>query len=115
MAAPAIDPVFRLIEAHRKAHAAHMAALHLQTRFERRYGAGHENWISTKPCHEENNAFEAFVAEPAATVQGLLAKLAYFEELAGEFETEWMIHERAEAAVIIQSFASSLKNIGVLS
>jgi hypothetical protein len=32
--------------------------------------------------------FEAFVAEPAATVQGLLAKLAYFDELAGEFETE---------------------------
>jgi len=28
--------------------------------------------------------FEAFVAEPAATVQGLLAKLAYFDELAGD-------------------------------
>jgi hypothetical protein len=57
----------------------------------------------------------AFVAEPAATVQGLLAKLAYFDELAGEFETEWMVYDRAEAAVLIQCFAASLKNIGVLS
>lgn len=46
-------------------------------------------------------------------MQGLLAKLAYFDELAGEFETEWMVHERAEAAVLIQSFAASLENIGV--
>src|SRR6266702_3206191 len=59
------DPVFGLIEAHRKAHAAHMASLELQNRFERRYGAGHGNWISEKPCHDENDAFEALVAEPA--------------------------------------------------
>jgi hypothetical protein len=114
-AAPAVDPVFELIEAHRKAHAAHMAALHLQTRFERRYGAGHGHWISTKPCHDEDDAFTAFVAEPAATMQGLFAKLAYFDELAGEFETEWMVHDRAEAAVLIEMFAASLRNIGVLS
>jgi hypothetical protein len=57
----------------------------------------------------------ALVAAPATTMQGLSAKLAYFDELAGEFETEWMIRERAEAAVLIQSFAASLKNIGVQS
>src|SRR5476649_2177488 len=34
------DPVFGLIEAHRKAHAAHVASLELQNRFERRYGIG---------------------------------------------------------------------------
>jgi hypothetical protein len=45
--------------------------------------------------------------------RGLFAKLDYFDELAGEFETEWMVRERAEAAVIIQSFAVSLENIGV--
>ena len=33
------DPVFGLIEAHRKAHVAHMASLELQNRFERRYGS----------------------------------------------------------------------------
>ena len=57
----------------------------------------------------------AWVAEPATTVQGLVAKLAYFDELAGEFETEWMVYDRPEAAVLIQSFAASLRNIGVQS
>lgn len=109
----AVDPVFELIEAHRKAHAAHMASLELGKRFELRYGLGRGNWISEKPCHDENDAFEELVAAPATTMQGLLAKLAYFDELAGEFETEWMVHERAEAAVLIQSFAASLENIGV--
>jgi hypothetical protein len=112
-AAPAADPIYAAIVVHRKAHIAHMASLELQARFERRYGIGKGGWVSTKPCHDEDDAFMAFVAEPAATAQGLFAKLAYFDELASEFETEWMIRERAEAAVLIQSFAASLKNIGV--
>ena len=64
--APAVDPIFNLIEAHRKAHAAHMASLELLNRFERRYGAGQGSWVSTKPCHDEDDAFVAFVAAPAA-------------------------------------------------
>jgi hypothetical protein len=113
-AAPAAaDPLFDLIEIHRKAHLAHMEALDLQCRFERRYGNGKGGWVSTKACHDEDDAFTALVAEPATTMQGLVAKLAYFGELASEFETEWMIQDRAEAAVIIQSFAASLENIGV--
>jgi hypothetical protein len=112
-AACAVDPIYAAIEAHRKAHAAHMASLELLNRFERRYGAGQGSWISTKPCHDENDAFVAFVAEPATTVPGLLAKLDYFEELASEDETESMTRERAEPDVLIQSFAESLKNIGV--
>jgi hypothetical protein len=114
-AAPAIDPVFGLIEAHRNAHATHVASLNLQNRFERRFGIGEGSWISEKPCHDENDVFEALEAEPATTMAGLLAKLDYFQELSSEFETEWMISERAEAEVLIQSFAASLKNIGVLS
>src|ERR1700723_3395116 len=35
-AAAAIDPVFDLIEIHRKTHIAHMSSLELQARFERR-------------------------------------------------------------------------------
>jgi hypothetical protein len=115
MATPAIEPVFDLIEIHRKAHAAHMASLNLQNRFERRFGIGEGTWISEKPCHDEDDAFVAFVAAPATTLAGLLAKLAYFDELANEHETEWMIDERAQASVLIDSFAASLKNIGVLS
>jgi len=102
------------IDAHRKAHAAHMASLELQTRFERRYGSGQGSWISTKPCYDEDDAFEAFVAEPATTMPGLRAKMAYFEELASEFETEWMVYDRAACPALIESFAASLKNIGVL-
>ncbi len=52
-AAPAVDPVFDLIDIHREAHAAHMASLEVQNRFERRYGAGKGNWISEKPCVDE--------------------------------------------------------------
>jgi hypothetical protein len=108
----AVDPIFAAIEAHRKAHIAHMASLELQERFERRYGIGEGGWVSTKPCHDEDDAFMSFVAEPATTMRGLFAKLAYFDELAGEFETEWMVRDRAETVVLIQSFAASLKNIG---
>jgi hypothetical protein len=115
MATPAIDPVFDLIEIHRKAHVAHMASLNLQSRFERRYGFGRGGWISKKPCHDEDDAFVAFVAAPATTLAGLLAKLGYFDELASEFETEWMVRERPCPSAVIQSFTVSLKNIGVLS
>jgi hypothetical protein len=114
-AAPAIDPIFDLIEIHRNAHAAHMAALKLQDRFERRYGTGHGGLISEKPCHDEDSAFTEMVAAPATTLRGLIAKLDYFQELSSEFETEWMVNDRAEAAVLIQSFAASIKHILVQS
>jgi hypothetical protein len=114
-AALAIDPTFDLIDTHRKAHAAHMAALDSQARLEEKHGIGDWSWVSRKQCCDEDDIFMALVAAPATTVQGLAAKLAYFDELAGEFETEWMVPERAEPAVLIQSFTASLKNIGVLS
>jgi hypothetical protein len=90
-AASTIDPIFELIEAHRKAHAAHMASLKLQNCFECRYGAGRGGWISEKPCHDEDSAFTEMVAAPATTLPGLIAKLDYFQELSSEFETEWMV------------------------
>jgi hypothetical protein len=121
IAAPALpaarpsDPIFELIEAHRQTHAAHMASLKLQDRFERRYGGGHGGWISEKPCHDEDHAFTEMVAAPATTLPGLIAKLDYFQELSSEFETEWMVNDRAEAADVIQSFAASVKHILVQS
>ncbi|MEH2569643.1 hypothetical protein [Bradyrhizobium sp. AZCC 2289] len=114
--APAPDPVFDLIEMHRRTHAAHMASLKLQDRLERRYGiSSRVDWVSTKPCHDESEAFEALVATPPTTLSGLLAWLDYFQELSSEFETEWMINDRADAAVLVESFAASLKNIGGLA
>ena len=110
-AAPAIDPIFDLIDAHRKTHAAHMASLEVQNRFERRYGAGQGSWVSTKPGHDENEAFEALIAAPATTLPGLLAKLDYMEELLSEFETEWMIEERLDPGVLFRSFVESIANV----
>jgi len=111
-AAPAVDPLFDLIEAHRKTHITHMAALELQNRLERRQDS-RADWVATKPCHDEADAFAALIAAPAITPQGLLAKLAYLQHLASEFETEWMIDEQVYPLDLIQSFAASLKNIGV--
>jgi hypothetical protein len=111
-AVPSIDPVFQLIETDRATHIAHLASIELQNRYERRYGGG-AGWISEEACCEEDEAFEAFVAAAAITMRGLIAKLAYFEELASDFETEWMVHERPDCTDLIQSFAASLSNIGV--
>jgi hypothetical protein len=84
----------------------------LEERFERRYGAASQRRISVEPCCAEHDAFEALVAASATTRQGLVVMLDYYQKLLSEFETEWMINDRAEAAVLIQSFAASLKNIG---
>jgi hypothetical protein len=105
------DPVFGLIEAHRKAHAAHVASLELQNRFERRDGIGHGNWISTQPCHDEDDAFVAMVEAPATSLPGLSAKLAYLRGLGSEFETEWMIEDRPDAGALVRSFAASIANV----
>jgi len=109
--APADDPVFDLIEAHRRAHVAHMDALTLQDRLERAHDpdAGR---VSEKPCHDEDDAFEALVAAAATTQPGLIAWMGYLQELASEFETEWMMYDRTPAAVLVDSFVTSLKNIG---
>jgi hypothetical protein len=114
-AAPAIDPVSGLIEAHRNAHAAQLAAIGELNRLEKIHGPGHGNWITEKPCHDANEAFDALVAAPATTLPGLIAKLDYLQELSGEFETEWMISECIETSDLIESFAVSIKNIGVQS
>jgi hypothetical protein len=110
--APAIDPVFDLIDAHRKACAAHLAAIQLQNRVEKIRGAGRGNWITEKPCHDENDAFEALVSAAVNTVPGLLAKLVYLQELAENEEWGWVIDDRDGVALhLIESFAASLANI----
>jgi hypothetical protein len=107
------DPVFNLIEAHRRAHAAHLKSLKLESRFERRYGGGYAGLVSEKACHDEDDAFEAMVAGVATTLPGLRAWLAYLQELDSEFETEWMIVDRLFVPTLIKSFAAALQNVGV--
>src|SRR3984893_13827567 len=84
------DPVFGLIEAHRKAHAAHVASLELQNRFERRYGIGHGSWISTQPCHDEDDVFRGHGRGAGNFTAGPVCEAAYLQGLGSEFETECM-------------------------
>jgi hypothetical protein len=113
--APAIDAIFDLIEAHRRAHVAHLESLALQTQLERKHGNGRCRWVSEKPCFDEDDAFETLVSAPATTLPGLIAWLDYLQKLGSEFETEWMMTDRTCAAVLVDRFVTSLKNIGVQS
>jgi hypothetical protein len=106
------DPVFDLIEAHRAAFAAWMAALALQARLERAGDRDAANEVAENPCHEANEAFQALVGASATTMPGLRAKVAYFEDLLADHETNWMLDECASPSVLINSFAVSLENIG---
>jgi hypothetical protein len=101
------DPVFGLIEAHRKTNAAHLAAIKELSRLEKVHGFGGDWAITQKPCDDENDAFEILVGAAATTVPGLLAKLAYLQDL-----EEWMLDEREGTAIrLIESFAESIANV----
>jgi hypothetical protein len=110
-----VDPIFHLIDAHRSACTAHLDALKVQNRIEKLRGAERGNWITEKPCRDENEAFEALVGTAVNTVPGLLAKLAYLQELAQSDEWSWVIDEREGTALrLIESFAASLANISAV-
>jgi hypothetical protein len=105
-AADAIDPVFDLIEIHRKAHAAHYAAIHELGRLEEA-GDWDSGWITEQPCRDENNAFDELVAAAATTLPGLFAKIDHLLEFA-EREA-WMFGERKGATTaLLESFAVSV-------
>src|SRR4051812_11599250 len=106
------DAIYATIEVHRQAHVAHTDALTLQHRLEIAHDPD-AYLVSAKPCDDENDAFEALVTAAATTLPGLIAWLDYLQELAGDFETEWMMTDRTCAAVLVDSFVASLKNIGV--
>src|SRR4249919_4219269 len=54
----AIDPIFDLIAAHRAAHIAHLAALELRARYERRFG-GSASWISEERSEEHTSELQS--------------------------------------------------------
>jgi hypothetical protein len=86
----------------------------VQDRFERRFGVDdRSDEISERACNAEYDAFEALVAGVATTRPGLLAWLAYLQELDSAFETEWMIVDRLFVPNLIKSFVASLENVGV--
>jgi hypothetical protein len=72
-----------------------------------RSGDSEHDWITEKPCHDEFDAFDELVAAAATTLPGLVAKLAYLQELA-EREA-WMFNGREGTAIrLIEGFAASI-------
>src|SRR5258708_5191249 len=72
-AAAAVDPIFAVIDKHKKAHAGHWAAIDELARMEK--VDGFTDWgITEKPCHDENDAFDILLGAAATTLPGLLAK-----------------------------------------
>jgi hypothetical protein len=53
----------------------------------------------------------AMIEAPATSLPGLYAKMAYLQSLGSEFETEWMIEDRADAGALVRSFAASIANV----
>jgi hypothetical protein len=104
------DPVFGLIEAHRRASAAHGSALDEQARLER-IGDNAAAWlVSEAPCHAEFNAFDALLSAAATTVPGIVAQLAYLQEIAER--DAWMFSDREDAAtMLLEGFAASIASI----
>jgi hypothetical protein len=104
------DPVFGLIEAHRKAGCDHEAALVEQARLEQ-IGDNAAAWlVSEAPCHAEFNAFDALLSAAATTVPGIVAQLAYLQDIAEH--DAWRFSDREDAAtMLLEGFAASIANI----
>src|SRR6266849_4745435 len=74
------DPVFGLIDAHRKASLVHLASLREQERLEKA-----DIWhcdAAEQACHEEFRIFDALLVAAAMTLPGLVAKLFYLQDIA---------------------------------
>jgi hypothetical protein len=100
------DPVFGLIEAYRKAALDHSAALDEQDRLEQ-IGDEAADWIGETTCHAEFNAFDALLSAEATTVPGIVAQLAYLQEIAER--NAWMFNDREDSAPrLLKGFAASI-------
>ncbi len=107
------DPVFGLIEAHRKADRDHEAALDEQDRLERIGDEAAADLVGEAPCHAAFNAFDVLLAAPAATLPGIVAKLAYLQDVAKR--DAWMFTDRPNAAILLlEGFAASIANISAV-
>jgi hypothetical protein len=103
------DPIFGMIEAYRKAEAAHRAALDEQNRLEL-LGDPLADSVSEQRCHDEFNAFDALLSAAATTVPGILAQLAYLQGIAES--DAWMFDDRADTGPrLIKGFAASIANV----
>jgi hypothetical protein len=107
------DPVFGLIEAHRRANAAHESDLDEQTRLER-LGDPVADSLGEQSCHAAFAAFDELLSGVATTVPGIVAQLAYLQDIATR--EAWMFTDRDDAAInLLKGFAASIANVAVTS
>ena len=107
------DPVFGLIDAHRKADRDHEAALDEQERLERIGDHLSADLAGEASCHAAFKAFDVLLAAAAAaatTLPGIVAKLAYLQDIANR--DAWMFTDRPDAAIhLLEGFAASIANV----
>jgi hypothetical protein len=104
------DPVFGMIEAHRRASAAHGIALVEQARLEQTGDLDAAWSIAEQPCHDDFGAFDALLSAEATTVPGIVAQLAYLQEIAER--NAWMFNDREDSAPrLLKGFAASIGNV----
>jgi hypothetical protein len=104
------DPVFGMIEAHRKADRDHEAALDEQERLERIGDIAAAYLAGEASCHAAFIAFDVLLAAPAATLPGIVAKLAYLQDIA--HRDAWMFTDRPDAAILLlEGFVASVSNV----
>jgi hypothetical protein len=107
------DPVFGLIEVHRKADRDHEAALDEQDRLERIGDHAAADLVGEAPCHAAFIAFDMLLAATATTLPGIVAKLAYLQDIAKR--DAWMFNDRRGSAILlIESLAASIANISAV-
>jgi hypothetical protein len=104
------DPVFGLIEAHRKADRDFEAALDEQNRLELIGDEAAADLVGEAPCHAAFKAFDALLSAAATTVPGIVAQLAYLQEIAER--NAWMFNDREDSAPrLLKGFAASIANV----
>jgi hypothetical protein len=101
--------VFGMIEVYRRASAAHGSALDEQSRLEL-LGDPMADLVGEQTCHAEFNAFDALLSAEATTVPGIVAQLAYLQEIAER--NAWMFNDREDSAPrLLKGFAASIANV----
>jgi hypothetical protein len=103
---PSSDPVFGLIEAHRKAEAKHNRSVNLH---------GFEgDPITEKSFGDVRISFMAVVEAAATTPPGLVAKATYLQDLARR--EAWMFEQVDPVAVqLVEAFAASVENVSAMA
>ena len=98
-----LEPVFSLIEAHRTACLAHLASLD-----------DPDESVSEAPCHAEWEAFDLLIATAPVTFPGLLAWIAYLDEI--RRADPWKFEDMPTASTtLILTLTVAFSNLAVSS